>query len=82
MGSTLRVIKQTVNNSQLQSSYDVTSGPLSQIPVDSAPNRAIPKLTPYDGTSDFQACIMKFEVIAECCHWNENTKLLLDLIFF
>ena len=35
-----------------------------------------PRIVPYDGSSDFSAFIKKFEIIVDCCQWNERTWLL------
>ena len=39
-------------------------------------SQSIQKITAYDGSTDFHAFTAKFEVIAQCCQWNEQHKLL------
>lgn len=36
----------------------------------------IPKLAPYNGSTDFYAFATKFDTIADCCKWNDEIKLI------
>ena len=46
------------------------------MPTHGPRNQAFPKVTPYDGSTDFHAFAAKFEIIAKCCQWDDQNKLL------
>ena len=50
--------------------------PASANNVPHPPVRNIPKLAPYNGSIDFHAFVTKFEIMAELCKWDEDTKLV------
>ena len=40
------------------------------------PLSSLPKISYYDGSSDFHALLPKFEIIAGCCNWDDDIELL------